>query len=493
MQSPDETPVEVREKARFSPPDTFLILFCVAILAWVATWFVPQGRFAKGEDGANVSLDSFETVGVQPAHIFATGGETGFLNLLFDGLVSGGPYSATVGLMAFLLIVGGAFGIIMRTGAMEAGLKGLLAGRTRPADWLPPLLLVLFSLGGAVFGMSEEAIVFVMILAPAMVRAGYDGMTAVIAVYIGTQIGFATSWMNPFSVVVAQGIADVPAMSGGGLRVALWAVFTVVAAAFCWTYARRVRLDPTSSPSRLTDGAFRDAKVPDGKEGGFGLGHGLVLLTVVLGIAWIAWGVSVHQYYFPELSAQFLTLGLIAAVIGRVFRLGGMDFNAAARAFQDGAMQLVPAALVVGIAKGIVILLGGDSASEPSVLNTALVGLAEQTAGLGEHLSAVFMFLAQAVINIFVVSGSGQAALTMPLMAPLADLTGVSRQTAVLAFQLGDGLTNIVCPASAALLGCLAAAKVSWVTWVAFIWKFMLVLIVMAVVAMLVAVGVGYA
>ncbi|MGB3627086.1 MAG: hypothetical protein WA989_14740, partial [Henriciella sp.] len=397
-------------------PDTLLILVCMALLAWVATWFVPEGRFVSDADGS-LSLETFETGGVDPASLFASGGETtGFLNLLFDGLVSGGPYSATVGLMAFLLIVGGAFGVIMKTGAMEAGLRTLMHGQKGKADWLPPLLFVLFSLSGAIFGMSEEAIVFVIILAPALVRTGYDAITALIAVYVATQIGFATSWMNPFSVVVAQGIADVPAMSGAGLRAACWCVFTSIGALFCWQHARSVRATPVRSPSFETDRFFREGRDSPPETSSFGPGHALVLITVLGGVAWIGWGVSVHQYYFPEISAQFLTMGLICALIARVFGLGGLDLSASARAFQDGAMQLVPAALVVGFAKGIVILLGGDSPEDFSVLNTALAGLASATAGLGESLSAVSMFLIQSVINLFVVSGSGQAALTMPLM-----------------------------------------------------------------------------
>jgi len=477
-------------KRRFSPPDTFLILFWVALLAWLATYIVPAGQFTDTENG--VSLESFETVGRKPATLFGTGGETGFLNLFFDGLVSGGPYSATVGLMAFLLIIGGAFGIIMRTGAMEAGLKALLAERETPADWLPPLLFVLFSLGGAIFGMSEETIVFVMILLPAFQRVGYDSLTVIATVYVGTQVGFATSWMNPFSVVVAQGIADVPVLSGAGFRIIMWAVFTAVGAAWIWRYARAVQQAPEASPAHASDAALHAGNPISSETTTFTIGHVLIIAIVVLGIGWVAWGVGVHQYYFPELGAQFLTMGLAAALVGRVFRLNGMDFNAAAQAFQHGAMQLVPAALIVGIAKGVVILLGGDDPSEPSVLNTALASIASLTSNLPEPVAGVSMFLSQATINLFVVSGSGQAALTMPLMAPLADLSGLNRQSAVLAFQLGDGFTNIIVPASAPLMGCLAATKLSWTIWAAFVWRFLALLILLGMATMLVAVLTGF-
>lgn len=480
-----------KSSGAFKAPDTFVILFVVALLAWLATWLVPAGRFV-GEAGT-FDLSSFELVGRQPALLLGTGEDVGFLNFLFEGLIAGDRYSATVGLMAFLLIVGGAFGIIMRTGAMEAALKGLVDNPGARGDFLAPLLFVLFSLGGAIFGMGEEAIVFVMILAPAFARAGYDSLTVLLVTYVATQIGFATSWMNPFSVVVAQGIAGLDVMSGAGLRVAMWGVFTTVGAVFAYRYAVRIRHAPETSLTYKADQWLRDMKAPDGEDSRFNLGHALILFIILGGIAWVAWGVGVHQYYFPEIAAQFFAIGIAAAIVARLFRLNGMDLNACGEAFRDGAVQLAPAAIIIGFAKGIVVLLGGDDASEPSVLNTALYGMAHLTEGLPGHIAAVGMYVLQSIINLFVVSGSGQAALTMPLMAPLSDLIGVERQTAVLAFQLGDGLMNLIVPSSAALMGCLAAARVGWGTWVQFLWKGLALAMATAIVFILIAVSIGYA
>jgi uncharacterized ion transporter superfamily protein YfcC len=474
---------------RFNPPDTFVILFVIAILAWIATWLVPAGRFA--ETGGTISLETFEALSANGAPLFSTDGRTGFLNSMFDGLVSGDRYSATVGLLAFLLIVGGAFGVIMRTGAMEAAVGALLHGRTRPADWLAPLLFVIFSICGAVFGMGEEAVVFVLILAPAFVRVGYDSMTAFLCCFAATQIGFATSWMNPFSVVVAQGIAGLPILSGAGFRAIMWLIFTGLGAAFVYAYARRVRLDPARSPVRSSDLKYF-SKAAEAETPAFTLGHGLILFSILATIGWVAWGVAAKQYYFAEMAAQFLTLGLVAAFIARVFKLNGMTFNTASEAFREGANMMIPAILIIGIAKGIVALLGGDGASTASVLNTLLANLAGLTNGLPEAVSALAMFIAQSIINMFVVSGSGQAALTMPLMAPLADLNGLSRQIAVLAFQLGDGLTNLICPASGALIASLSAARIEWTTWLGFCWKIMVALMALAAGFILVAVGIGY-
>lgn len=461
-------------------PDTLLILLGAGVAAWLATWVVPKGFFGSGEGG--FSLADFETAGRAPAPFFGDGETTGFLDFLFDGLVSGDAYGATVGLMAFLLCVGGAFGVVSRTAALEKALTGFLSSQKQLAATTVPVLFILFSLAGAVFGMGEEAIVFVVVLTPAFLRAGFDRITAVLTAYAGTQVGFATSWMNPFSVVVAQGIAELPVMSGWGLRMIMWTVFTAAGAALAWRYAVRIR---------RARGDTQELEEPGGASS-LSAGHWLVIAVVLSGIAWIAWGVGARQYYFPEISTQFLAIGLVTGIIGTLFRLEGMTANDAAEAFAKGAKDLVPAVLIIGAAKGVVLLLGGDDPATASVLNTWLHAMGVATEDLPPTLSALGMLAIQSLINLVVVSGSGQAALTMPLMAPLADLNGVSRQVAVLAFQLGDGLTNTICPASAALMGSLAAAKVSWGAWFTFAIRPVLAALALAAAFVLFAVLTGY-
>lgn len=474
-----------KPKSGFKAPDTFLIIFWICVLAWIATFVVPAGVFTDAENG--IKLENFQLVGTQPKPLFAAGGNPGFLNLLFDGMIS-----SAVPLIAFLLIIGGVFGIVMRTGAMEAGLQALVKGREQNTDWLPPLLFVLFSLGGATFGMSEESIVFVIILLPAFLRFGYDSLTVLATVFVATQIGFGTSWMNPFSVVVAQGIADVDPLSGANFRLVMWAAFTTLGAAWVWNYARAVRAGNIQSRAAETDIGLRsDLKDADDVPP-LSVGHILVLTLFIAGIVWVVWGVGSKGYYFPELAAQFLAIGLASAIIARIFNLGDMDFNDAAKAFQEGASQLVPAALVIGLAKGVIILLGGDAAGEPSVLNTILASLGSVISSVPEQVVGSAMFLSQALLNLAVSSGSSQAALTMPIMAPLADLAGLSRQNAVLAFQLGDGFTNLITPASPVLIALLATTRLSWLTWAAFIWRFLALCMVLGMGVMTIAVAIGY-
>lgn len=384
---------------------------------------------------------------------------------------------------------------MLRTGAVESGIMNMIRKTNGKEKLLIPVLFFLFSLGGAVFGMGEEALPFLMILVPIVIAMGYDGVTAVLITYVATQIGFGTSWMNPFSVAIAQGIAGVPVFSGATFRIVLWVLFTGVGAVMTMLYANRIKKNPAHSVSYESDAYFRE-DMENKSEGSsiqaFGTGHILVLLTIVAGMVWVVWGVMKNGYYIPEIASQFFVMGLVSGVIGVIFKLNGMRLNDIASSFKQGAADLVGAAIVVGMAQGIMLVLGGSSPTEPTVLNTILNGISGAFVGLSGTLAAVLMYLFQSIFNFFVVSGSGQAALTMPIMAPLADLLDVSRQTSVLAFQLGDALTNLIVPTSGCLMGSLAIARIDWSKWIKFMWKFLGVLMIMAIATMIVASVTGF-
>jgi uncharacterized ion transporter superfamily protein YfcC len=311
--------------------------------------------------------------------------------------------------------------------------------------------------------------------------------------YVATQIGFATSWMNPFSVAIAQGIAGVAIGSGNVFRILMWLVFTTVGVLFTLSYANKIKKDPKKSVSYDTDGYFRDdLKEKEDEHIPFGLGHGLVLMTLFLGMGWLIWGVNAHEYYLPEIATIFFTIGIISGIIGVIFNLENMTVNDIAITFRRGANDLLGAAMVVGLSQGIILVLGGTGADIFTVLNTILNGMVNLLSGLPTILVAWIMFAFQSVFNFFVVSGSGQAALTMPLMAPLSQLLGVSKQVAVLAFQLGDGFTNCIVPTSAALMGTLGVARVDWTQWLKFQLKFQGMLIAGSTIVLIIAVLIGY-
>ncbi len=474
-------------------PDTLIIVFVLAIITWLATFLVTPGRFSLA-DGTPPRLvpGSFElAAGPMPAPFFGAHSTVGFANLLFEGLVSGSRTGATIGLMGFLLVLGGVFGMLSATGAMDRSLQRLLDRRGASGGLIVGLFIA-FSIAGAVFGMAEEAIAFTLILTPALVRAGYDSLTALITCYVATQIGFATSWMNPFSLVIAQSISGVPVLSGLEVRLAIFTVFTLLGAAAACRYAQRVQQNPALSLTRLADERLRaqqsSAQATSAKPR---RGDGIILLILLAAIVWVAWGVIARGYFLPEIAAQFMAMGLAIGLVAWAFGLVEGP-NALATAFRDGAAGLLPAVLVVGFAKGILAIAGGDQPDQFTLLNTLLNAAAGFTAALPDWLTAWGMLLVQTVINFFVSSGSGQAAITMPLMAPLADLSGVTRQTAVLAFQFGDGFSNLILPTSAATMGCLAAAKIDFALWVKFIWKPMLAIYALASAILIAAHAAGF-
>lgn len=497
-----------KKKKGIQMPHTYVIIFGVVILAAVLTMFVPLGQYETEQvtyiqNGVEkiktvLNADSFQYVldengnkitNVAPLFGTEDFGGQGILNYVFEGLTTGDKWGSAIGIVVFLLVIGGAFGIVLKTGAIDTGILTMINKTKGSEKFIIPILFALFSLGGAVFGMGEEAIPFAMILVPMFIAMGYDAIVGIMVTYGATQIGFGASWMNPFSLAVAQGIAGVPVMSGAGFRIFLWVLFTGIGATFTMLYAAKVKKNPTLSVSYETDAGYRDSfKESKSATPEFKLGHKLVLLTIVATIIWVVWGVVTQGYYIPEIASQFFVMGLAAGIIGVIFKLNDMKVNDIATSFQSGAADLVGAALVVGMAQGIIIVLGGTDPSSPTALNTILYVISNGMKNFPPVISAWLMYVFQTVFNFFVVSGSGQAALTMPIMAPLADLVGITRQTSVLAFQLGDAFSNLIVPTSGCLLGALGVAKLEWSKWAKFQIKFQAVLFIAASVIMVVAV-----
>jgi uncharacterized ion transporter superfamily protein YfcC len=474
-------------------PDTYVIIFFVVLFAAALTWIIPVGvytestvvEYGEGKTKTVLVRDSFtstftvnddgdlvpdaggEAVRQRADSLFEPFGGAGILNYAFEGFVSGDKWGSAVGVMAFILIVGGAFGIILKTGAVEAGILSVIQ-RTKGYEILIiPILFTLFSAGGALFGMGEEAIAFAMLIIPIVIALGYDAITGIMITYVATQIGFGTSWMNPFGTIVAAGVAETPINIG--FRIAMWALFTLIGIGFTTWYAMRIKKNPEKSVSYESDGFFRDDMNSSKKlNAKFEPGHAVVLIIMTLGIIWLVWGVMAQAYYIPSIASQFFIMGLLAGIAGVVFKLNDMRINDIAISFRNGAKDLLGAAMVVGMAKGIMIILGGADFDTPNVMNTILFSISSGLQSVPAFLNGWFMYVFQSVFNFFVVSGSGQAALTMPIMAPLADAVGISRDLSVLAFQLGDGFTNLIVPTSASLMGTLAVARLDWAKWAKF-------------------------
>lgn len=447
----------------YIPDAVTIILFIMAIVG-VMTWIIPAGSFEMVTNEAGrevVKPGTFHIVDNNPQNFFD------FLMAPFKGMV------AAASIIAFVLIVGGAFKVVQSTGAINSGLRAtvnLSIRYPRLKAFLLALLMVFFSLGGATFGMSEEVLVFILITIPLAIKMGYDSITGVAIPFVGAGAGFAGAFLNPFTVGIAQGISEIPVFSGWEYRLLVWLVFTGIAIWYVLRYMYKIDSKPQLSPMHEVDQS-RDLTEFENSGSDFTIRHITVLVLLGVSLIVLIYGVNVYEWYIPEISGLFFALGLFAAIAG------GISVKRTSDAFIKGAEEMVLAAVVIGFARGILVL-----AEDGQIIHTMLNFAASLTDGLPDYISVQFMFILQSFLNFFVPSGSGQAALTMPIMAPLSDLIGISRQTAVLAYQLGDGISNLIVPTSGVVMAILAIAKVPYHIWFQWIWK---LLVIFSLVAML--------
>lgn len=465
----------------FKVPNTLIILLFGALFVALLVPWVAAGYF---EPGLPISLDSYR-VAEHNISIswFGSGKEIGFLNAPFEGMTSGSRSGSAIGVIAFILLVGGAFGVINATGAVDRGLLRLIAITGHHPRLLLGSLFAAFAAGGAVFGMGEETIAFLALLLPLIRRMGYRAEVGVMITYVASQIGFGTSWMNPFGVALAQGIANVPLLSGAPLRIVMFVIFVCTGIAFTLWYAERHR-------DQVELGEDGQIVMPVDTPP-LALADRLILTGIVAVIVWIVWGVVTAGYFIPEIATQFVTLCIFAAIVAIVAKRFSAD--AAAEAFVAGAQQLVPAVMVISMAKGIEYLLGGSNPHAPSVLNTFLHSMGGMLETWPPLLAAQGMLAVQTAFTLVIHSGSAQAAINMPLMSGLSDLVGVTRQTAVLAYQLGNAMANMSVPTGAILMATLGVAGVPWTRWFGIIWRFQLLILLMSMAMVAFAVLSGYA
>lgn len=454
---------KVKKKYKFKVPNTYLLIFSILVLIAGLTWIIPGGQYERViVNGREVVVqNSFKYINSNPQGVFA----------LFISPLKGFVEAATI--IGFVLIVGGAFNVLAKTDAINSLINKLAKShKTSPTlrKIFIPVLILMFSIGGATFGMNEEIIPFVLIIVPICLALGYDSIIGVAIPLVGAHVGFASAFLNPFNVGIAQGIAEVPLFSGIGYRMISWAISTIVAIVFLIYYANKVLAKPKISPMYLEDNERRknerfDQIYDDNNH--FSLRHKIVLSTFALSLIMLVVGVVYLNWYIEEISAMFLIMGIIAGIIG------GLKTDELIKSFIDGAKDLVGTALIIALARATLVI-----SRDGQIIDTVLYGLAPFIQSSSPIFASQKMFIVQSIINFFVHSGSGQAALTMPIMAPLADLAGVSRQTAILAFQFGE-YTNIIIPTSAVTMGALSMAKVPWEKWAKWVLPLQILLMIL--------------
>jgi uncharacterized ion transporter superfamily protein YfcC len=463
---------EQRRRRRIRVPHVYSIIFVLIVLTALVSLVVPAGSYERDDEGRVVPetfrLDRERAADEAPPPARPDGFELLFavLQAPLRGIVD------AANIIAFLIVIGGAFKVIDLSGAFEAAIHATVRAMRGREFLIIPATMTVFSAGGAVFGMSEEVIPFVLLLVPLMGALGYPPVIGVAVPLVGAGMGFAGAMLNPFTVGVAQAIAGLPPVSGWPLRTVVWVILTAFGITYVALKARRLREPPAADP---------DVEEAPAHHQRLTLRHALVLAALALGIVVMVWGIHRFEWFVIEIGAIFFAIGLVAGLVAR------LSPNAMANAFLDGAKDLLSAAIVVGIARGIVLL-----ARDVGLLDPALFAMASALEPLPGAVSLNAMFLFQSVLNFLVPSGSGQAALTMPIMAPLAELAGLTRQMAVLAFQFGDGFSNLIIPTSAVLMGSLESGRVSYERWFAFAWPLQLWLFGLGAVILTIAVAIGY-
>lgn len=444
-------------RQKFTMPSTLTIIFLLIVVMAVLTWIVPSGSFERQEiqDKMVVVAGTYEKVASNPQGITD----------VFTAPINGFIDAAEV--VGFVLIVGGAFGIVNKTVAIEAAIAHIVNRMKKFQFLIIPISMILFGLGGTTFGMSEETLPFYMIFIPLMTSMGYDSLTAVATVFIGATTGFAAATTNPFSVGIAQALSHIAPGSGIEYRVIMFIIFMSISIGFVMIYANKVKKDPTKSLVKDISLNQKTIDSSDTNIKAFTTKEAMVIAIFAIGMATMVYGVLTQGWYIGEIAMVFTAIGVISGLAS------GLKQDEIVNSFTSGAKDLMSAGLCIAFARGIVII-----AENGYIIDTILNSAASVLNGLPKAIFVNLTFLIEGLIAFLIPSASGLASLTVPVLAPLGDLVDVSRQMIVTAYQFGIGVTNLITPTSGVLMGALALANIPWSRWIRFIMPLMVILII---------------
>ena len=510
-------------------PHTYVIVFSIVIIAGFLTWVVPGGTFDRqlvmvnGIEREVVDGDSFHYIGNSPQtwQIFSA---------IFDGFID------KADIIVFIFLIGGAFWIMNQTRAIDIGIYAFLRYTRKLEKYralrffgidnlIIVLLMLIFSAFGAIFGMSEETIAFTIIFVPLAIKMGYDSIVGLSMCFIGAGLGFAGAMLNPFTIGIAQGLSKLPLFSGIEYRMFCWVVINIVGIGYILWYANKIRKNPKSSvvyeddtywrklaedhvetvkyhtplsawlvfgallavmavfsvfyPQTILKIGLSSVTIPiiPILTGAFLITgflslkksvHFFILNLLLFTIAFLIVGVMGYGWYVMEIATLFFVMGLAS---GLAF---DYTLNDITKHFLDGVRDILSAGLIVGLAGGIIIILKNGQ-----VIDTLLHGVSSSMSSWGKYASISMMYVIQTGINLIMPSGSAKAALTMPIMSQFSDLIGVSRQATVMAYQFGDGFTNMITPTSGVLMGVLGVARIPYDKWLRWVWPFILILVLL--------------
>jgi uncharacterized ion transporter superfamily protein YfcC len=480
---------EPSTKSRFALPSAYTILFALIVAAAIATWIVPAGTYDLNADGEPVP-GTYHEVEQKPSRIlvdsltapingmYGIEDETGNINYYNSGTLFG-----AIDVALFILVIGGFLGVTMKTGAIQAGIGRLvqrLEGRER---WMIPALMIVFAVGGSTYGMAEESLAFYALVITVLIAAGYDALTGAAVVLLGCGIGVMGSTINPFATGIASGFAGVSISDGLLGRLIILILGLAAGIFFVLRYADRVKADPSKSVVYDMK-AGNEARFRSESEGGtieltgthkvILAVFGLAFLVMMYGvIPWEDMGISIPTWWwwFPEMTGSFL---LFAIVIGLIGRMGEGEFTGT---FVDGARELLGVALIIGIARGITVIMNNGEITD-TVLHWCELALGD----VGQAIFAIVMFLLFLPLSFLIPSSSGLATVAMPIMAPLASFVDVPEQVVVTAYQSASGLMNLFIPTSAVVMGGLAIARVPYDRYLRWVWPLLALLAALCIV-----------
>ena len=454
--------------------NTYFLVFCIMVAVAAFTWILPAGLYDRVEQAGR-------TYAVAGSYHAVERAPQGLMQILAAPIQG---FTQCAEIIAFILVVGALFTIIERTGAVHALIRKIssfFATYPKYKKLFIPVCIFFFSLCGAMFGMEEETLIFIPIFIPLSLSLGYDTLVGMSIPFIGAFTGFSSAFVNPFTVGIAQSIAQLPMYSGWQFRLVVWFLFTSLVAGFFFWYGEKIRKNPTKSITYKMDLEKRAElnivnEVSPEKSFRLSRPHKLVLLSFLAGMVALFYGVIRYQWYMLEIASVFLGSAILCAYTGK------LTLNETTDAIIDGAKSMISVCILMALARSIVII-----ATDGHILDTILHTLTLSIGKLHPILAAQSMFVTQAMLNFFVPSGSGQAVLTMPIMIPLGDLVHVSRQVVILAYQFGDGWGNPMLPTAPVTMGALAIAGISYQVWVKWFLRLEVMLVLLSLLMLIAA------
>ncbi|TWG55161.1 MULTISPECIES: YfcC family protein [unclassified Aminobacter] len=472
------TASDTTTSGKFRFPTAFTILFGLIIAVAALTWIIPAGQYERVENAA-LSRE----VPVAGTYAPTDPNPQGFFDVIMAP-ISGfydpaSNVANAIDVALFVLVIGGFIGVVTSTGAINAGIGNAMTTLKGREKWMIPVLMGLFAFGGTTYGMAEETLAFYVLLIPIMIAAGYDAVTAVAIILLGAGVGVLGSTVNAFATVIASDAAGMPFTQGMVLRLVILGLCWLACVIYVMRYAERVRKDPTQSIvyDRKAD---NEAYFLSGMDTGAGEFTGLhKIVLAIFGITFIVmvWGVLKGGWWMGEMSGLFLASAIL---IGLIARPGEENF---VNSFLGGARDLLGVALIIGLARGIVVVMDAGRISD-TILHWAELSVA----GLGEVAFVNVIYWIEVLLSFFVPSSSGLAVLSMPILAPVADFAGVGREFVVTAYQSANGIVNLINPTFAVVMGGLAIGRVPYERWLRFMWPLLLILTVIIMASLSIAV-----